>query len=195
MLIQIGLPNVEIVPSSFAEDIPKYGLSPFEYVLQTATAKALAVYRSELEAAAASRNTTGAPRKSDPDLVIAADTVVVAASGEILEKPRSEKQHVEMLQNLRDGGKVKKVEQEGIKAALIDGGAFGSLGLGAGMRGEGAVMTNGNKARKEAGSWHKVYTAIAVMAPLESARDPGYALETHVEETGVLFDPSGMIDS
>lgn len=35
---------------------------------------------------------------------------------------------------------------------------------------------------------HKVYTAIAVMAPLQSARDPGYALETAVEETLVRFD-------
>ena len=35
---------------------------------------------------------------------------------------------------------------------------------------------------------HKVFTAVAVMAPLESARDPGYALETTVEETTVRFD-------
>ncbi|PGH12061.1 septum formation protein Maf [Polytolypa hystricis UAMH7299] len=35
---------------------------------------------------------------------------------------------------------------------------------------------------------HKVYTAIAAMVPLASARDPGYALETTVEETNVWFD-------
>lgn len=35
---------------------------------------------------------------------------------------------------------------------------------------------------------HRVFTAVAVMAPLESARDPGYALETAVEETRVVFD-------
>lgn len=34
---------------------------------------------------------------------------------------------------------------------------------------------------------HKVYTAVVAMSPLVSARDPGYALETHVEETGVVF--------
>lgn len=34
---------------------------------------------------------------------------------------------------------------------------------------------------------HKVYTAIVAMSPLVSARDPGYALESHVEETGVVF--------
>ena len=34
---------------------------------------------------------------------------------------------------------------------------------------------------------HKVYTAVVVMAPLASARDPGYALESTVEETTVKF--------
>lgn len=38
---------------------------------------------------------------------------------------------------------------------------------------------------------HKVMTAVAVMKPLESAMDPGYRLETHVEETTVKFDPLG----
>jgi septum formation protein len=39
---------------------------------------------------------------------------------------------------------------------------------------------------------HKVMTAIAMMRPLESAVDPGYKMETHVEETTVKFDPLGM---
>lgn len=60
--------------------------------------------------------------------------------GTILEKPRSEAQHLAMLKALRDAGE------------------------------------------------HKVYTAVAVMVPLSSARDPGYALETVVEETTVQFD-------
>lgn len=34
---------------------------------------------------------------------------------------------------------------------------------------------------------HKVFTAVVAMAPLNSARDPGYALESHVEETSVWF--------
>lgn len=38
--------------------------------------------------------------------------------------------------------------------------------------------------------WHKVFTAVVAMAPLESAVDPGYAMETHVEETAVKFDGS-----
>ena len=38
--------------------------------------------------------------------------------------------------------------------------------------------------------WHKVYTAVVVMAPLDSLADPGYAMETHVEETAVKFDQS-----
>lgn len=35
---------------------------------------------------------------------------------------------------------------------------------------------------------HKVYTALVVMVPLASARQPGYAMETAVEETDVTFD-------
>lgn len=126
----MGLRNVEIIPSRFAEDFPKT-LAPFEYVLATATQKALSVYRQEVENAQPHR---------EPGLIIAADTVVVAGTGEILEKPRSEAEHVAMLKALRDSGV------------------------------------------------HKVYTAVACMVPLESARDPGYALETATEETTVKFD-------
>lgn len=82
--------------------------------------------------------------KGEPALVIAADTVVATNLGQILEKPRSEREHVETLKMLRDDN----------------------------------------------GGWHKVYTAVVCMAPLESAVDPGYAMETHVEETSVKFDQS-----
>ena len=40
------------------------------------------------------------------------------------------------------------------------------------------------------GGWHKVYTAVVCVAPLETAVDPGYAMETHVEETAVKVDDS-----
>ncbi|KAL4785869.1 inosine triphosphate pyrophosphatase-like protein [Aspergillus varians] len=43
------------------------------------------------------------------------------------------------------------------------------------------------KGLRDAGT-HKVFTAIVAMAPLASARDPGYAIETAVEETVVKFD-------
>ena len=76
----------------------------------------------------------------EPALVIAADTVVVSSVGQLMEKPRSEADHIAMLKHLRDSGA------------------------------------------------HKVYTAAIAMAPLESARDPGYALESTVEETTVRFD-------
>lgn len=80
------------------------------------------------------------PGLEEPALVIAADTIVVAPDGTILEKPRSVKEHVEMLRLLRNFGK------------------------------------------------HTVYTAVVLMAPLETATPPGYKLETHVEETVVRFD-------
>jgi septum formation protein len=111
------------------ENFPK-SLSPFEYVLQTATQKATNVYTAQLDQAG----------KPDPALVLAADTVVVGHAGQIMEKPRSQAEHIAMLKTLRDGGA------------------------------------------------HKVFTAVVAMAPLESLRDPGYAIETTVEETTVRFD-------
>lgn len=130
LLAQIGLTNVEVIPSQFEENLPKT-LSPFEYVQATATQKALAVYRQEVS------NET----KGEPGIIIAADTVVVSSMGDILEKPRSEVHHIQMLKSLRDTGE------------------------------------------------HRVYTAVVTMVPLESARDPGYALEAATEETVVKFDP------
>jgi septum formation protein len=106
-------------------------LGPFEYVLETAQTKARNVYQATID-----------DPKGEPVLVIAADTVVSTHLGQILEKPRSEKDHIAMLKMLRD-------------------------------------MNDG---------WHKVYTAVVCMAPLESLMDPGYAVETHVEETRVKFD-------
>ncbi|EER38123.1 maf-like protein [Histoplasma capsulatum var. duboisii H88] len=133
ILSYLGLPNVEIIPSSFAEDLPKT-LSPLEYCLETAVRKAQAVYRQEIDN----------EEKGEPALILAADTIVVdpTASGgaQILEKPRSEAQHIAMLKALRDAGD------------------------------------------------HTVYTAMAAMVPLKSARDPGYALETTVEGSIVRFD-------
>ncbi|KAL0264391.1 hypothetical protein SLS55_000340 [Diplodia seriata] len=131
LLAQIGLRDLEIIPSAFPEDLSK-DLAPFEYVLQTATQKAMTVYEQEIDN----------KEKGEPALIIAADTVVVGHFGEILEKPRSEREHVDMLKSLRDCGE------------------------------------------------HKVFTAVACMRPLESARDPGYAMKTHVEDTTVKFDKS-----
>ena len=66
--------------------------------------------------------------------------MIVTSSGLILEKPRSEADHIRMLKMLRD----QKV--------------------------------------------HRVFTAVAVIAPREDARFPGYNTETVVEETKVVFD-------
>lgn len=81
-----------VVPSHFPETLSKAKLTPFEYVLATATGKCTSVYARSLDSP-----------HGDPALVLAADTVVVTHSGSILEKPRSEAEHVEMLCALRDG--------------------------------------------------------------------------------------------
>lgn len=157
--------------------------------MATASAKALASYQAALDD----------KQKGDPKVVIAADTIVVGADGQVLEKPRSEREHVEMLRMLRDGSRVRSVGPgEAMAVGQVEEAArmVEGMGLGGGMRGEGAVRTKkaakGNG--KAGGAWHKVYTAVAVCAPLESARDPGYALETTVEETGVRFAADGKMD-
>ena len=130
---QIGL-NFEILPSTKPENLSKEELGPFEYVLQTALQKALDVYQITI-----TQNPASVPIP-DPSLVIGADTIIVTSAGLILEKPRSEADHIRMLKLLRD----QKI--------------------------------------------HRVFTAVAVIAPREDARFPGYNAETVVEETKVFFD-------
>ena len=138
------------------------------------------------------------PTKGDPAVVIAADTIVVGNSGEILEKPRSERQHIDMLKALRDGGRIGRGDAD---HAMVEAAArqVESMGLGTGMRGEGNVKSvsgmgsSGKVRRSERGGWHKVYTAVSVCAPLASARDPGYVLETIVEDTSVKFAADSML--
>ncbi|KFZ12330.1 hypothetical protein V501_04282 [Pseudogymnoascus sp. VKM F-4519 (FW-2642)] len=90
----IGLTNIEITPSTKPENLDKVALGAFDYVLRTAQKKCLDVYQTLL-----ANSMKSIP---DPTMVIAADTVVVTASGRILEKPRSEAEHLAMLRMLRD---------------------------------------------------------------------------------------------
>lgn len=191
LLGQIGLTNLEILPSNHPEDLPKSAYTTaWEYCVATASAKALSTYQAALNDAV----------KGDPGLVIAADTIVVGNSGEIMEKPRSERQHIEMLKALRDGGRV---GQGGTDHAMVEAAArqVESMGLGTGMRGEGNVKSvsatgpTGRSSKSERGGWHKVYTAVSVCAPLASARDPGYVLETIVEDTSVKFAGDSTLEA
>ncbi|CAI6339254.1 unnamed protein product [Periconia digitata] len=86
----LGLTNVEVIPSNFAEDLPKT-LAPHEYVQRTASEKAVEVYKREVD-------------NGDLGIVIAADTVIISHTGQIMEKPRNPQHHLEMLKKLRDEG-------------------------------------------------------------------------------------------
>lgn len=86
------------MPSTFAEDLPK-SMSPFEYVLETASEKAREVYRREIDN----------EDKGEPALLLAADTIIISHGGQILEKPRSPGHHMQMLKMLRDEGTHKVV--------------------------------------------------------------------------------------
>ncbi|PUU83153.1 Maf-like protein, partial [Tuber borchii] len=93
LLSQIGLTDIEVIPSSFAENLDKSRYEAFEYVLETAIQKCLEVYKREINNQV----------KGEPAIVLSADTVIVSYTGEIMEKPRSEEGHLAMLKALRDG--------------------------------------------------------------------------------------------
>lgn len=92
--IKIGLKNLEIVPSTKPEDVDKATHGPLAYVAATARQKCLDVYTTLVESSMESI--------PDPEIVIAADTVIVTRDGRILEKPRSEAEHIKMLKHMRD---------------------------------------------------------------------------------------------
>ncbi|SPO02230.1 related to septum formation maf [Cephalotrichum gorgonifer] len=95
LLAQVGLTNLEIIPSTKPEDADK-SAGPHAYVSATANQKVLDVYQSLVAAQDADS------RLPDPALVISADTIVVSRDGRILEKPRSRADHVRTLRHLRD---------------------------------------------------------------------------------------------
>ncbi|KAK4101602.1 class II aaRS and biotin synthetase [Parathielavia hyrcaniae] len=113
LLTQLGLHNLEVRPSNDPEDVDKKTHTPEEYVAATAQRKCLAVYEAalakqhELSLPSPQKDdppaTTDPREMQDPALVIAADTVIATRNGQVLEKPRSERDHVRMLQLLRDG--------------------------------------------------------------------------------------------
>lgn len=94
LLQQMGLNKLEIIPSTKPEDVDKKTHGPYEYVAATARQKCYDIYTTALE--------TQIKSIPDPDLVIAADTVIVTRDGRILEKPRNEADHIRMLKHLRD---------------------------------------------------------------------------------------------
>ncbi|CAO1621984.1 unnamed protein product [Parajaminaea phylloscopi] len=94
ILESIGI-HPEVIPSTFEEDLPKSaftGAKAFEYPVETGAHKAMEVYKRLLEECP----------DDPPDLVIAADTVVVKGE-EIMEKPTDPVDHARMLAELNDG--------------------------------------------------------------------------------------------
>ncbi|KAL1836715.1 hypothetical protein VTJ49DRAFT_4741 [Mycothermus thermophilus] len=168
LLSQLGLPNIEIWPSTAPEDLDKKKHTPEEYVAATARRKCLAVYEAALarqnqltmtsSSSSSAQNqqqqqqtqdpappdgdndeATRQRQLQDPALVIAADTVIATRDGRVLEKPRSEADHVRMLRLLRDT------------------------------------------------RHHRVLTGVCALAPRADAAHPGYSLASHVEATKVVF--------
>lgn len=104
---QVGLRDLEIKISTLPEDLPKENYTPHEYVAATARRKCLSVYEDAIAeqnaAADAKSSSKDAPAPpTDPELVIAADTIIMSADGRVLEKPRNEADHIRMLKHLRN---------------------------------------------------------------------------------------------
>ncbi|KAK4229121.1 hypothetical protein QBC38DRAFT_360328 [Podospora fimiseda] len=118
-----------ILPSSHPENLSQKDKTPEQYVSATAQEKCLSVYKTAIDSS----------EHDDPDLVIAADTIIATRSGKILEKPKSEQDHINMLKHLRDT------------------------------------------------VYHRVLTAVVVLAPKQDLSHPGYEMECHVEDTKVYF--------
>ncbi|EPY53157.1 maf-like protein [Schizosaccharomyces cryophilus OY26] len=94
---QMGFSNIEISVSGFAEDLAKSAyITPWEYAADTSSQKALAVYQNL------------ATEEDSPEIVIAADTVLILDS-EIIEKPSDPKHHLSILKKLRDSREPHKV--------------------------------------------------------------------------------------
>ncbi|PSR79820.1 Maf-like protein-domain-containing protein [Coniella lustricola] len=117
LLAQIGLRDLEIKASTLPEDLPKENYTPHEYVAATARRKCMSVYEdaiAEQTAAAEGKSSSSSSAgdkdgaaaakapPADPELVIAADTIIMSADGRVLEKPRSEADHIRMLKHLRN---------------------------------------------------------------------------------------------
>lgn len=102
ILYQIGLKNIEIRPSSFGEDLPKADYaSGGDYALGTATGKMNCTMREIL---AEEQQQQQQQQRRPVDLVICADTVVVAPSSlsgsspmRIIEKAKSSAEAKEIL--------------------------------------------------------------------------------------------------
>lgn len=94
ILQSVGI-HPEVVPSTFEEDLPKsefVGDAAFEYPVETGSRKALEVYERLIRE----------DPQDPPDLVIAADTVVIKGE-EIMEKPLDPVDHARMIAELNDG--------------------------------------------------------------------------------------------
>ncbi|WBW70594.1 Maf-like protein, nucleoside-triphosphate diphosphatase, ASMTL-like protein [Schizosaccharomyces osmophilus] len=94
---QMGFSNIEVSVSGFPENLSKSAyVTPWEYAADTSSQKALAVYQSL------------AAEEDSPDVVVAADTVLILDS-EIIEKPADPKNHLSILKKLRDSRDPHKI--------------------------------------------------------------------------------------
>ncbi|KAK6539295.1 hypothetical protein TWF694_009528 [Orbilia ellipsospora] len=115
LLSQIGLKDIDVVPSDFAEDLDKSRYTAIEYVMETAQEKCVSVYKQEIDS------------DDEPALVISADTIICSYMGAIVEKPLNYPDHLAMLKGLRDDEPHKVITAVCVMSPTPDGRSPGYL--------------------------------------------------------------------
>lgn len=120
ILKELGIENIEIIPSDFEENVSKEGKTPQEYVAQTAFGKIDAV-RERIAQDQEIEN-----KRTKPILLLGADTIVVN-SGKIFEKPKDKSSQLQNLYSFRLNPIVEvitaiyiyKINEQGITEAQV----------------------------------------------------------------------------
>lgn len=100
----MGITNVKVVPSEFAEDVEKEGLTAEEYVLQTSIKKSEAIINLN---------------SLSNSIILCSDTIIECDS-KVLEKPKTESRQRQMFDSYREAGSIKVITAVTI-TKIIDG--------------------------------------------------------------------------
>ena len=187
MLAQLGLPHVEVRPSTKPENLSKAELGPHGSVAATARQKALDVYEAaiqELEEAVDSKQKADESEDDEDEDEEDED----GGDGEDAEDAE-EKRTRKKKSKSKSKSKNRKQPHPGGDPALV-------------ISADTVIVTRDGQVLEKPGSAaahvrmlrhlrdtrvHKVLTAVCAVAPRADAQHPGYELRTHVEETRVYF--------
>lgn len=100
----LGITNVKVLQSDFAEDLPKEELTAIDYVLQTCIKK---------------RDSILQLNKLSKSIILCSDTIIECDS-EVLEKPKTETKQREMFDKYRKAGSIRVITAIAITKIVND---------------------------------------------------------------------------